>query len=363
MKILVRATNWVGDAVMCIPALEAVRARWPDSHIAILGRPWVAGIYHGQGLADRIIPFENAGTHKGLLGIERLARELRAERYDAALLLQNAFEAAWIAKRAGIPERIGYARDARSWLLTRAVPVPHPGEVPAHEVFYYLHLVRCAGWLRDDSPHARALSATSPHGGAAVAPPLIRLRVQPAAQERAEAFLAEAGARNGALRVAIAPGAAYGSAKCWPTERYAALADRLAGAFDADVILFGSLGERPVAERIAAQMKRRALMLAGRTPIGDLPALFARCALFIGNDSGAMHVAAAVGLPVVAVFGPTDAHGTRPATAQLALVQEKVSCSPCFLRHCPVDHRCMQRVTVDQVYDAAQAFIIQNKSR
>ncbi len=338
MKLLVRATNWVGDAMMCIPALAAARGRWPQAHIAILARPWVAGLYQGQGLADQIIPSDHAGKHKGIAGIERLAAELRAEQFDTALLLQNAFEAAWLALRAGIPERIGYARDGRSWLLTRAVPVPRPGEIPPHEANYYLELLRRAGWL-DVLPPAGE----------------VRLRLAAEALERAESTLREAGARPGALRIAVAPGAAYGSAKCWPTERYAALADRLIADCDADVILFSAPTERDVCGRIAGSMQRRAVMLAGQTAIGDLPALLAQCRLFIGNDSGAMHVAAAVGLPVVAVFGPTDSQGTAPLTPAFTLVREPVSCSPCFLRHCPVDHRCMTRVDVNRVYAAARA--------
>jgi heptosyltransferase-2 len=337
VKLLVRATNWVGDAVMCIPALAAVRARWPQAQIAILARPWVAGLYHGQGLADRIMVIERPGKHSGFAGGERLAAELRAAGFDTALLLQNAFEAAWLVRRAGIPERIGYARDGRGWLLTQPVPVPQPGEIPAHEANYYLELLRRAGWL-DQLPSIGE----------------VRLRLDPASLERAESTLREAGARGGSLRVAFAPGAAYGSAKCWPTERYAALADRLIAAADADVILFGAPAERDVCQRIARGMKHRAVMLAGQTGIDELPALLARCRLFVGNDSGAMHVAAAVGLPVVAVFGPTDANATAPLTPQFTLLQEPVSCSPCFLRHCPVDHRCMARVDVERVYAAAR---------
>jgi heptosyltransferase-2 len=347
MKLLIRATNWVGDAVMCVPALQAVRARWPAAHSAILARSWVADLYAGQGLADRIIVFDHTGRHAGIGGRWRLAAELRAERFDAALLLQNAFEAAWLVARAGIPERIGYARDGRSCLLTRAIPVPLPGETPAHEVFYYLELLRRAGWL----PEAAAGFAHH-----ASIPP-IRLHVAPSDAERAEQVLTAAGLPAGVLRIAVAPGAAYGSAKCWPVERYAALCDRLVAACGAGVILFGSPGERDVAGRIARGMRHPAVNLAGQTAIGDLPALLGRCHLFIGNDSGAMHVAAAVGLPVVGVFGPTDARGTRPAAAQFTLVQEPVSCSPCFLRHCPVDHRCMKRVSVERVYEAALAFI------
>jgi heptosyltransferase-2 len=340
MKILVRATNWVGDAVMGIPALQAIRAHAPQAEIAILARPWVADLYRDRGYADRLLVFDSAGRHAGPFGVERLASELRAEHFDCAVLLQNAFEAAWIAWRAGIAERIGYARDARGWLLTRAVSVPRPGEIAAHETYYYLELLRRAGWL-DSLPEVQHIT----------------LRVAPAALEQAEGVLQRSGARANALRVALAPGAAYGSAKCWPPDRFAQLAERLISDFDADVIIFGAASERGVAERIVTGMRKRPVVLVGQTKIGELPALFARCQLFVGNDSGAMHVAAAVGLPVVGVFGPTDPYGTAPVTPRRTLVQQRVSCSPCFLRHCPVDHRCMTRVEVEPVYAAARDWL------
>jgi len=336
MKVLVRATNWVGDAVMSVPALEAIRGRWPEAEIAVLARAWVAELYRGQDYADRIIVFDHKGRHRGALGVERLSSELRREAFDSAVLLQNAFEAAWLAWRAGIRERIGYARDARGWLLTQRVAVPLPGEIPPHESCYYLELLRRAGWIE------RLVPATQ-----------IRLRIDPAERERAIGALERAGARPGAVRIALAPGAAYGSAKCWPPERFARLADRLIADFDADVILFGPLSERAMAERVVAAMQRRPVVLVGQTRIGELPALFASCQLFIGNDSGAMHVAAASGVPVVGIFGPTDPQGTAPLTPQFTRVQHLVSCSPCFLRQCPVDHRCMRRIEVDAVYAAA----------
>jgi len=347
MKILVRVPNWVGDAVMCLPALEAIRERWREEEIAVLGRAWVAGLFEGQGIADRLLVFDHAGRHRGMYGVERLAAELRREHFDCAVLFQNAFQAAWLTWRAGIVERIGYARDARSWLLTQAIPLPEPGETPLHESYYYLELLRRAGWLKQ-------------------LPQLdhIRVRVVPEALQRAEEMLERVGVPGAprTVRVAIAPGAAYGSAKCWPVERFAALADRLIADFGADVILFGSAAERDVAGRIAAAMRRRPTQLAGETAIGDLPALFAACDLFIGNDSGAMHVAAAVGLPVVAIFGPTDADGTAPVTPRKTLLQQRVACSPCFLRHCPIDHRCMTRVEVGAVFAAAREWIHRGKT-
>jgi heptosyltransferase-2 len=338
VKILVRATNWVGDAVMSLPALRAIRERWPEAQIVILARAWVADLYRDQGCADRLLVFDHRGKHGGFWGRERLAGELRAEKFDTAVLLQNAFEAAWLAWRAGIPERIGYARDGRSWLLTRRVPVPKRGEVPRHESYYYLELLRRAGWM-----------------GCLPNVEHIALRVPEQLPQEAEQKLLAAGARAGVTRIALAPGAAYGSAKCWLPERYAALADGLIDGADADVILFGAPQERDMAERIARSMQRRAVNLAGATSIGELPALLRACHLFVGNDSGAMHVAAAVGLPVVGIFGPTDPEATRPATPRFTLVREPVSCSPCLLRHCPIDHRCMTRISVERVFGAARA--------
>jgi heptosyltransferase II len=340
VKILIRATNWVGDAIMALPALRAVRDRFPGAHIAILARPYVADLYRGQGIADTLIPYDSKGAHGGLRGRSRLIRELRSQRFDAALLLQNAFDAAWLAWRSRIPERIGYARDGRGLLLTNAVPVPKSGEIPAHEQFYYLELLRRAGWLD------QAKGETS-----------IALNVDPKAGNMAEHILLGVGVRPSSLRIAIGAGASYGSAKCWPPERFAEVANQLAAESDADVILFGTPAEASVSVAISAQLRRAPIDLTGKTTIAEIPALLSRCHLFIGNDSGAMHVAAAVGLPVVAIFGPTDPLGTAPVTPRCTIVQEKPYCSPCFLRRCPTDHRCMKNVTPQAVADAARSWL------
>ena len=340
MKILIRATNWVGDAIMALPALRAVRKRFPEERIAIVARPYVADIYKDQEICDQLIPYDPKGLHPGLSGRERLASELRERKFDMALLLQNAFDAAWLAWRANIPERIGYARDGRSFLLTKAVPVPRNGEIPAHEKFYYLELLRRAGWL-DSVPDES----------------FIDLRVPEEKSRRAEEFLRNSGLRPGAVRIAIGAGASYGSAKCWPPSRFAEVTNRLQSEADADVILFGTADEATVSMAISAEMRRPPINLIGKTAISDLPVLLSRCHLFIGNDSGAMHVAAAVGLPVVAVFGPTDPFGTAPVTPRCSIVQQKPYCSPCFLRRCPTDHRCMTAITAGMVETAARPWL------
>ena len=203
-----------------------------------------------------------------------------------------------------------------------------------------MELLRRVGWL-DSLPEES----------------FIKLNVPGENRERAAEFLLSAGVSRDSFRIAIGAGASYGSAKCWPPDRFAELANRLQTQTQADVILFGTSGEAAVSAAIAAGMKHPPIDFTGKTAIHDLPALLSQCHLFIGNDSGAMHVAAAVGLPVVAVFGPTDPFGTAPVTPRCSIVQEKTYCSPCFLRRCPTDHRCMTRVTPEAVEAAARQWI------
>ncbi len=338
MNILIRATNWIGDAILALPALRAVRKKFADARIAIVARPYVADLYRDQGICDELIAYDPKGGHRGWIGRELLARELRARKFDVALLLQNAFDAAWLAWRASVPERIGYARDGRSLLLTKAIKAPKHGEIPPHEKFYYLELVRRAGWIAELQDDAH-----------------IALYVPDAARHRAAQTLLEAGARANAPRVAVGAGASYGSAKCWPPERFAKALNDFLSRRDADVILFGTTAEAAVSCAIASELGRAPIDLVGKTSIAELPGLLSQCHLFLGNDSGAMHVAAAVGLPVVAVFGPTDPSGTAPVTARATIVQQKPYCSPCFLRRCPTDHRCMKAVTPAMVEAAMRA--------
>lgn len=340
MKILIRATNWVGDAIMALPALRAVRKRFADAEISILALPYVGDIYRDQEICDQIIPYDRNRSHAGIDGRERLAAELREKDFDMALLLQNAFDAAWVAWRAGIPKRIGYSRDARGFLLTEAVRVPKEGEIPPHEKFYYLELLRRIGWIESLPDEA-----------------LIPLRVPEQNQLRAAEFLLGASSRPNTLRIAVGAGASYGSAKCWPPDRFIAALNRLQEQNDSDVILFGTPSEASVSGAIAAGLRRAPIDLTGKTMIADLPALLSQCHFFLGNDSGAMHVAAAVGLPVVAIFGPTDPLGTAPVTPRSSIVQEKPYCSPCFLRYCPTDHRCMTKISPEAVEAAAQPWL------
>ncbi len=245
-RILVRAANWLGDAVMSLPALRALRQRFPDAEIAILAKPWVADLYGREPFCDRMIPYTPATLAEKWAAGRALARE----NFDCAILLQNAFEAAAIAYIAGIPERIGYARDGRGMFLTRAIPVPRPGSIPRHERFYYLELLRRAGIL-DSLPENDC----------------IRLDGAPAAREAGIVRFHLLG--MGDTVVGMSPGAAYGTAKRWLPERFAEAATRVAGELGASVAIFGSTDERELCSAIAASIPVPVHNFAGETTLAE----------------------------------------------------------------------------------------------
>ena len=339
MKLLVRVTNWVGDAVISIPALREIRRVHPGWEVVLLARPWVADLYRRESFCDRILLYENKGRHGeglwGLAGKWRLAGELRRERFDRAILLQNAFDAALLCWLARIPERIGYARDGRGFLLTDAVAVPKPGEIERHERFYYLEMLRRAG-LIDHLPGSEE----------------IRFDCAGDAAGGGRAYWRDRGV-NGERWVGLSPGAANSRAKQWLPERFAEVGKAVAERLDARVALFGSSSEAGLCAEIAASIGPRAENVAGQTTLAEFIDLTAACDVFVTNDSGAMHVAAALGIPTVAVFGPTDETTTGPVSSSVRVVREPVDCSPCLLRDCPIDHRCMTRVESGRVVDEA----------
>jgi len=329
-RILVRATNWVGDAVMSLPALRALRQRFPGAEIAILAKPWVADLYHREPFCDRMIPY----TPATLAEKWKAGRALARENFDCAILLQNAFEAAAVARLAGIPERIGYARDGRSLLLTRAIPVPRRGEIPRHERFYYLELLHRAGILDTLPENDR-----------------IRLEGAPEARSAGIARFHKLGMVN--TVVGMSPGAAYGTAKRWLPERFAEAATRVARELGGSVAIFGSKSERELCAAIASAIAVPVHNFAGETSLGEYIDLAAACRVYLTNDSGGMHIASALGVPTVAIFGATDDLGTGPTGPLARVVREPVDCSPCLKRECPIDHRCMTRVSAERVSTAA----------
>lgn len=333
MKILVRAANWIGDAVMSLPALRAMREHFPAARITVLARPWVAALYEHEAAIDRIVPLTGAAGARDWAVKWRLARRLRSEHFDLAVLFPNSFESAALVWLAGAKRIVGYARDGRSALLNGPVPLPRAGEIPRHESFYYLELLRRAS-LIDAIPAVAS----------------IRLDGIAEARRRGEVLLAARGLRLPAI--GVSPGAAYGGAKRWLPERFAEAARTLARESECAIAVFGSSAEKALCDEVARAAGGQ--NLAGETTLREFIDMTAACRVFLTNDSGAMHIASAAGVPSVTVFGPTNEFATGPLGEMAAIVREPVECAPCLLRECPIDHRCMTRVTAERVVRAAE---------
>ncbi len=338
-RILVRGTNWVGDAVMTLPALAALARLCPQARLEVLARPWVAAIYRASPLRPRVRVLEVPGRHSGARGRLKAAAELRRVGYDWAVLFQNALEAAFIARWAGIPVRVGYSRDARWWLLTHAVACG-ADKRRVHETAYYLHILHGAGLPLPPPP------------GEGVRP---EMELEERDREWAEQFLERRGLAGPLL--GLAPGAAFGPAKCWPAPRFAATARELAGrggAFAA-VLLFGSRGESPACAQVAAELTGlEVLDLSGRTSLGRALALLQRLGAFVTNDSGLMHAAAALGIPTVAVFGSTNPATTAPLGRRVRVVRHPPPCAPCKKPVCPRQLECFTAISPGEVAQAVR---------
>ena len=374
---MVRAPNWVGDAVMALPALRELRRIFADAEITLVARPWVAGLFEGEGLADNLIAVSDSkGIFQATSNFINDARQLRHERFDLAVLLQNAFGAALLARVGGAKRIAGYATDRRGALLDDVIPF-EPNHKTRHQVRYYLNVA--AALEQAFTGEARVDFEATP-----------QLRISDKLRERGRLILedalarrdAETGKRDGATGrrgdgagrlpvspsprlsvspsrlLALSPGATNSRAKRWLSERFASTADRVAERNGFQTVIVGTTGDVEVANEVASRMRSDAVVLAGRTSIADLKAILACTSLVISNDTGTAHVSAALGVPTVVVFGPTEHFSTRPLSEVARVVRHDVECSPCMLRDCPIDHRCMTRIEVDDVYSAAQGLLI-----
>ncbi len=321
MNIVVKAANWLGDAVMSLPTIRSLRAMHPRARLAVLTKPAFADLYRGVPAVDDILLHERGGVKQWV----RTVKELRKKRFDLALILPRSFSSAVLIYSAKIPRRVGYAAEGRRILLTDA---PEPPRERVHRARTYHHLLRALG----DPPPVR--------------PP--RLELLPEAADWARERL------PGDDWIGLNPGATYGIAKQWPEERFIELGRRLAKR--ARIAVVGGPSEAKLGERVAGAVG--GLNLAGRTGVSQLAAALARCSLLVTNDTGPMHVADAVGTPLVAVFGSTDWITTPPFGKNHAIVRHEIECSPCLKRTCPLKHHdCMKRVTVDRVHRACRELL------
>jgi heptosyltransferase-2 len=337
-RVVVRGTNWVGDAVMTVPALRELRRLFPRARLTLATRPWAEGIFAGADFIDDLLITGHTSSRPAAVFKE--AREWRARRFDLAVLFPNSFAPALVAALARVPVRVGYATQGRSALLTQRVGVPvWRGE--RHEVFYYLHLV---------AELERLLYGASTVETRA---PDTRLCVTDARVRASQLLLVERGARPGRPLVALCPGSTNSRAKRWPAERFAAVADMLQERVGADVVLLGAREELDISEEVARHMRTRPILLTGQTDIAQTAAVLKASDLLITNDTGPAHVGAAVGCPVVVIFGPTNPVTTRPFSISAEVVRRPPDCAPCMLRDCPIDHRCMTAVTAFEVFERA----------
>lgn len=337
-RLVIRAPNWIGDAVMCEPALRGLRSLFPQAELTVLAKAVVAELFIGYPGVDHIVIYNDRDAHAGLAGKWTLAGTLRGRQFDLAVLFQNAFEAAFLTWLAGIPRRYGYATDGRAFFLTDPVAVPDRAAL-MHQVGYYWTLLKPLGLAGE--PSAPALAVSAGEEGAM------------------ESKLASAGIGPADVVIGVNPGSTYGSAKRWLPERFAEAARRLVERVrkdegkEAAVMILGAKGEESLGNTIAALVEVKSVVLSGATTIRELMAATKRCRLLLTNDTGPMHIAAAFGVPVVAVFGPTDWRTTSPYGQEQSIVREPVDCAPCFLRECPIDHRCMTRISAQRVFEVS----------
>jgi heptosyltransferase-2 len=321
---------------MTTPAIGVIRQHFPNAEITILANHLVAQLFSPHDWVDRVITFDRTGRHKGIAGRLRLASELREHAFDMAIILPNSFDSALVPWLAGIPARIGKNSDGRGLLLTECYR-PAKGAPVCHEVEYYLHLIRHFGIAGD------------------IRQPQLFITADEAGQ--AAQKLQQHGIQAADFLVGINPGATFGSAKRWYPDRFAEVARRLAEEWSARIIIFGGPHEVDIAADIEMHLAGSCLNMAGKTSVRELMALIGRCNFFVTNDSGPMHIAAACGIPLVAIFGSTDHTGTAPYSKNAVIVRKEIPCAPCKLRECPTDRACMSAVTTEDVVDSARTLL------
>lgn len=344
-RILVRGTNWIGDAVMSAPAMERLREVYPEAHIALLAPPRTAELFEGAPYLDEIQVYRR--KEQGSKAFLSTVAWIRRGRFDLAVLFQNAFEAALLAFLGGVPRRVGYAMQGRGWMLTDKL---HHDESHRnrHQVYDYLEIVRQCELGGKGLP-----AEPFPKGLLPEWTP--RLTASAGQKTAARELIHKRGLAGGPL-VILNAGATNSRAKCWPADRFAQLADRFVAQERANIVLIGAASERESAAAVVNAMKHSgARNLAGETSLAELIGLLDAASVVISNDTGPAHIAAALGRPTLTLFGPTNEFETSPSGEKSALIRaEGIECARCMHRQCPIDHRCMTRIDPDDVFARAR---------
>ena len=338
-RVVVRGTNWVGDAVMTVPALRALRRLLPDAEITLAIRPWARGIFTDQKFVDNLLVYDR----RNAFSVINQIREWKSREFDLAILFQNAFEAAVIPFFAGVPIRLGYATQSRQRLLTNPVPLPD-WRSSEHEVFYYLYLIAA---LEQSLFGSNTVCEHEPDIG---------LELTESKGEDARKLLFQSGLTNESSIIAICPGSINSRAKRWPAERFAKLGDELIEQ-GKQVLLIGSKDEEDVTSAVTSMMRNSPVVLTGKTTLDQLVGILSISNLVVTNDTGPAHIAASLGRPTLVIFGPTNPLTTRPFSSQAEILRHPPDCAPCMLRDCPIDHRCMTAITVEEVLEHSLALL------
>ena len=336
-RLLVVSPNWLGDAIMALPAVNDLRRGFPRARLIVAARKGIASLFTMLPGVDEVVAMESRGRVFSRRSRRADVAALRALGADAAVLLPNSFASAWLVRRAGIRQRWGYRADLRRWLLSRAVSRP---AIRVHQSEYYRRLVNAIGI--ENGPIEAGIV------------------VPRHAIEQARATLRASGWEENRPFVVMAPGAAYGGAKRWPADRFSEVATRLVRDDAMQCVLIGSPADAAISRWVRAVVPEDArahtIDFAGSTTLETLAGVLSLASACVSNDSGAMHLAAAVGVPVAAIFGPTRERETAPLPRRGRRVEvliDHVWCRPCMLRECPLDHRCMKGISAERVLATA----------
>lgn len=329
-NIIIRMPNWLGDAVMATPLLEQIKYLHPDTSITLLCRSPSNQLFTNHKHVDEVIQFDKVSNWIHNANNQELIELIKSGKYSTGILLTNSLSSTWHFYKASIPKRIGFNFFPRSMLLTDKIAMP-PNYESTHLCLTYQHLLLPLG-----------LPAPNPH----IAP---KLFVGENYKEKAQSLINHYCSASAPRIIGINPGAAYGSAKCWIPERFTHLADHLMRYHKATVFFTGDHSHFSMIQKIIAPLGPKAINLAGKTTIPELMALIDLCDVYITNDSGPMHIADALQTPVVALFGSTNPIKTGPYSHPEGVITQNAPCSPCYKRQCPIDFRCMKRITTSMV--------------